>query len=309
VTLAEIVGQPVPVAILKRALATNTLGHAYLFSGEEGVGKETVARAVAEELARQTGTRSTLHVLGGDGSIKIEEIRSLRQTAALAAAGTTVWLLLDAERLTPEAGNALLKTLEEPAPGVHFFLTTAKVQSMLPTIVSRCQHLQFRRIPEEQIRLWLADRTGQDPEEERIRTIARLAQGSLGKALAYWEGSLLEERAGIIDLLKRVPWASYPAVLGFSQLWTENREKIGRELDVILEWHRDLLTVKNGIDLPLYNPGYEQDLQQISALYTNEALFRIIDTILEMKRALAGNGRIRFWLGYLLLMMKRGALT
>lgn len=307
--LDEIIGQTVPVSILKHALKTGTLGHAYLFSGEEGVGKETVARAVAEELAAKKGGLSSLYVLGGEGSIKLDEIRSLRQTATLAATASTVWLILDAERMTPEAGNALLKTLEEPVPHTHFFLTTTKVQSMLPTIVSRCQHLQFRRIPEEEICRWLAKRTQRNPEDEQIRTIAKLAQGSLGRAMAYWEGSLLEEREAIIDKLRRVPRASYAAVLGLSQTWPENRERIDQELDVFLEWHRDLLTVKNGIDIPLYNPGYEQELKQISALYTNEALFAILDTILEMKKAIAGNGRIRFCLGYLLLMMKRGALT
>ncbi|HHT43302.1 MAG TPA: AAA family ATPase [Firmicutes bacterium] len=308
-TLDQIIGQAVPVSILKRALSTNSLGHAYLFSGEEGVGKETTARVVAEELAKQGGPLSSLHVLGGEGSIKIEDIRQLRQSASLASAGNTVWLILDADRLTPEAGNALLKTLEEPVPGTHFFLTTTKVQSMLPTIVSRCQHLQFRRIPEEEICQWLAKQTQQSPADERIRTISRLAQGSLGKALAYWKGSLLEERETVISKLIQVPRASYPAVLGLSQTWPEDREKIHQELQVFLEWHRDLLTVKNGIDLPLYNPGYERQLKEISALYTNDTLFVIIEKIVEMGKAIAGNGRIRFCLGYLLLMMKRGALT
>lgn len=308
-TLDQIIGQAVPVSILKRALSTNSLGHAYLFSGEEGVGKETTARVVAEELAKQGGPLSSLHVLGGEGSIKIEDIRQLRQSASLASAGNTVWLILDADRLTPEAGNALLKTLEEPVPGTHFFLTTTKVQSMLPTIVSRCQHLQFRRIPEEEICQWLAKQTHQSPADERIRTISRLAQGSLGKALAYWKGSLLEERETVISKLIQVPRASYPAVLGLSQTWPEDREKIHQELQVFLEWHRDLLTVKNGIDLPLYNPGYERQLKEISALYTNDTLFVIIEKIVEMGKAIAGNGRIRFCLGYLLLMMKRGALT
>jgi DNA polymerase-3 subunit delta' len=309
VTLDQIIGQAVPVSILKRALSTNSLGHAYLFSGEEGVGKETTARVVAEELAKQGGPLSSLHVLGGEGSIKIEDIRQLRQSASLASAGNTVWLILDADRLTPEAGNALLKTLEEPVPGTHFFLTTTKVQSMLPTIVSRCQHLQFRRIPEEEICQWLAKQTQQSPADERIRTISRLAQGSLGKALAYWKGSLLEERETVISKLIQVPRASYPAVLGLSQTWPEDREKIHQELQVFLEWHRDLLTVKNGIDLPLYNAGYERQLKEISALYTNDTLFVIIEKIVEMGKAIAGNGRIRFCLGYLLLMMKRGALT
>lgn len=308
-TLADVIGQVVPVTILRQALEAGSLGHAYLFSGEEGVGKETVARAVAQELALRTGRPPVLNVLGGEGSIKIEEIRTLRQVASLAAAGTTIWLILDAERLTPEAGNALLKTLEEPVPNTHFILTTTKVQSMLPTIVSRCQHLPFRRIAEGEICRWLAARTQRSPEDERIRAAAKLAQGSLGRALAYFEGTLLEERREIITKLITVPRASFPLVLGMSQSWPENREKIEQELEVFLEWHRDLLTVKNGLNLPLYNPGYEQELQQISALYTDETLLQIIETIIEMRQSIAANGRIRFCLGYVLLMMKRGALT
>ena len=119
----------------------------------------------------------------------------------------------------------------------------------------------------------------------------------------------MEERETVISKLIQVPRASYPAVLGLSQTWPEDREKIHQELQVFLEWHRDLLTVKNGIDLPLYNPGYERQLKEISALYTNDTLFVIIEKIVEMGKAIAGNGRIRFCLGYLLLMMKRGALT
>ena len=194
-TLDDIVGQVVPVTILKRGLATGTLGHAYLFSGEEGMGKETTARAVANELQRQGGSRSELHVLSGDGSIGVEEIRDLRQKVAYASTANTVWIIRDAERMTIPASNALLKTLEEPRPGTYFFLTTSQVHSLLPTIISRCQHLPFRTIDEDQICSWLIERAGVEPSDLKVRTVARLAQGSLGKAWEYWQGSLLEYRA------------------------------------------------------------------------------------------------------------------
>ncbi|NMB00316.1 MAG: AAA family ATPase [Firmicutes bacterium] len=308
-TLDQIVGQVVPVSILKRALNTGTLGHAYLFSGEEGLGKETVARAVAHELRKQGGPISELHVLGGEGSIGVGEIRSLRNKASLSKSGNSIWIILNVERLTPEASNAFLKILEEPPVGTYFFLTTTIVHKLLPTIISRCQHLPFRRVAEQDICLWLADRTRQSPEDAQIRSVARLAQGSPGKALALLEGALLQERDAVIAKLMEVPRASYPEVLGLSQNWPEDRNRVDRELQLFLEWHRDLLMVKNGINLPLYNPGYERELAEISELYTNKGLLMIIENILEMRQAIAGNGRIRFCLGYVLLMMKRGALT
>ena len=308
-TLDQIVGQAVPIAILKRALSTNTLGHAYLFSGEEGLGKETVARAVAKELQEQGGSFSELNVIDGDGSIGVDEIRELRRRAFLTKSGNSVWLLLEAERLTVEASNSLLKVLEEPPPGTYFFLTTTKMQSLPATIVSRCQHLPFRPLAEEEVCLWLANHSGLTPQDPKIRSAARLAQGSLGKAQAYLNGTLFDARDAVIAQLIRLPRASYPEVLGLSQNWPEDRSKVSRELQLFLEWYRDLLLIRNGIDLPLYNPGYKQELAEISELYTNQSLLMIIEQIREMKKAIAGNGRIRFCLGYLMLMMKRGALT
>ncbi len=308
-TLDHIVGQVVPVSILRRALSTKSIGHAYLFSGPEGVGKETVARAVAHELAEQGGPLSAIHVLGGEETIKREEIIVLRREAALAPAGHSIWILLDAHRLTPEASNALLKTLEEPPEGTYFFLTTTQIHSLLPTILSRCQHLPFRRIPEGDIALWLAKRTDSSVEDVKIQSIAKLAHGSLGRAWAYWEGSLLEEREAVVAKLMEVPKLCYPRVLGLSQSWPEDRKKITGELQLLLEWHRDLLIVKNGAELPLYNPGYKRELEEISAFYTNQDLIMIMEQIIESGKAIAGNGRIRFYLGYLLLLMKKGALT
>ncbi len=308
-TLDHIVGQVVPVSILRRALGTHTIGHAYLFSGPEGVGKETVARAVAHELAELGGPLSEIHVLGGDETIKREEIIDLRREAALAPAGYSMWIIVDAHRLTPEASNALLKTLEEPPRGTFFFLTTTQVHSLLPTILSRCQHLPFRRIAEADIVKWLAKRTGSSVEDLKIRSIATLAHGSLGKAWAYWEGSLLEEREAVVAKLIEVPKLSYPRILGLSQGWPEDRKKIMGELQLFLEWYRDVLIIKNGADLPLYNPGYRQELEEISTFYASHNLVMIMEQIIEAGKAIAANGRIRFYLGYLLLLMKKGALT
>ncbi|MDI9485151.1 MAG: hypothetical protein QM372_06765 [Bacillota bacterium] len=309
VTLDEIIGQAVPVSVLQQALAANTMGHAYLFSGIEGVGKETAARAAAAVLAKLGGPLSEVHVLGGEATIKVDEIKEVCRQAALKPAGNSIWIILDAERLTADAGNVLLKTLEEPPQGTYFFLTTTQVHALLPTIVSRCQHLPFGRIGEEEIVQWLAERTGVPADDEKIRSIARLARGSLGRALAYWEGSLLDERQALLAQLIRVPRLSYPEILGLSQNWPEDRQRIASELQIILEWHRDLYVVKHGAELPLYNPGYRRELEEIGSLYANEDLLKIMDQIIETGKAIAGNGRIRFYIGYLLLLMKKGALT
>lgn len=308
-TLDDIVGQTVPVSILKNALDANTMGHAYLFSGAKGLGKRTVARAVAHKLAERGGPLSEVHVIGGEETIKREEIVDLRRRVALAPAGHSIWIILDAHRLTVEASNALLKTLEEPPSGTYFILTTTQVHSLLTTIVSRCQHLPFRRISEEDICQWLANRANLSPDDAKIRSVARMAHGSLGKAWAYWKGFLLEAHDALVAKFIEVPKSSYPQVLGLSQSWPEDRQMILSELQLLSQWHRDLLIAKNGSDLPLYNASYKRELEEISSYYSQQDLVMIMEQIIETGKAIAGNGRIRFHIGYLLLLMKKGALT
>lgn len=307
-TLDEIVGQTVPISILRRGLSTGTLGHAYLLSGDRGLGKETTARAVARELVAQGGPMSELTMITGTDSIKIEHIRELRERASYSTAGNAVWIITDVERMTPEASNAFLKTLEEPRKGTFFFLTTTQVNNLLPTIVSRCLHLPFRSISEADICAWLAERTQSKPDDKKIQSIARLAHGSIGRAWDYWEGPLFERRDEVLSTLVKVPSLSYPEVLGLSLAWPEDRTLVSQDLRLFLSWQRDLLTVKNKLDLALYNPDYEAELVRISEYYSNHTLFQIIQQITEMGQAIKGNARIRFCLGYLLLLMKKGAL-
>src|SRR5690554_4990255 len=137
VGLDSIVGQSLAVSILRRGLETNTLSHAYLFHGDAGLGKETTARAVADELIKQGGIYSQFRVIEGTPSIKIEQIRLLKEQSEYSQNGNLVWLIKDVDNMTPQAANAFLKTLEEPVKGVYFFLTTTSLHSLLPTIVSR----------------------------------------------------------------------------------------------------------------------------------------------------------------------------
>jgi DNA polymerase-3 subunit delta' len=298
-TLLEVLGQPVAVTILENSRAQGRLAHAYLFYGDEGVGKETAVRILA--------AGSHLHVIEGSPAIKIEQIRMLRQQSSYIQSGSSVWLIKDADNMTVEAANAFLKVLEEPSPGVYFFLTTTNIHRILPTIVSRCQVVPFRAIPEEMIQKYLAQKYSQASDDPKVRLIARMARGSIGRALEYWEGPLLERRQQVLETLIRIPASSYPEVLGFSQRWEEERVQVIEDLQLMLGWYRDLAAVKSGSTVSLYNPDYAGKLQEISQVYSYRALCEIMHEISEMQAAIAGNARPRFVLGRLFLSMKKGA--
>lgn len=162
----EIVGQNNIVATLKNAIQKNRLAHAYLFAGPRGVGKTSTARILAKALNCKNGPTikpcgvcpvcteitqgRSLDVIEIDGASNrlIDDIRTLRENVKFAPTQGRfkIYIIDEVHMLTTEAFNALLKTLEEPPPFVKFIFATTTPHKVIPTILSRCQRLDFRRI-------------------------------------------------------------------------------------------------------------------------------------------------------------------
>jgi DNA polymerase-3 subunit gamma/tau len=204
-TFDEVVGQDHVVRTLKNAIATNRLAQAYLFVGPRGIGKTTIARLVAKALNCEKGPTPTpcgvcdackeiaagqsLDVIEIDGASnnKVEQVRELIENARyLPARGKyKIYLIDEVHMLTTAAFNALLKTLEEPPPHVKFIFATTEPDKVLPTILSRCQRFDLRRIPAPLIAAHLrliAGKEKLDLSEDAAIAIARGAQGGLRDA-------------------------------------------------------------------------------------------------------------------------------
>src|ERR671911_844211 len=200
-----IVGQEPVVRTLRRAIETDRVSHAYLFSGPRGTGKTSTAKVLAMGLNCEKGPtpepdgtcdscraimgNSSMDVLEMDAASNrgIDEIRDLRDKVNLApvAGRMRVYIIDEVHMLTAEAFNALLKMLEEPPEHVVFVLATTEKQKVLPTIISRCQSFDFRRPSIETLVGKLeeiAGAEGIEVEPEALTVIAREGRGSFRDA-------------------------------------------------------------------------------------------------------------------------------
>lgn len=202
---ADVVGQEHVTQTLSNAIASGRIAHAYLFSGPRGTGKTTIARIFAKCLNATDGPSvdfkdddercveitqgRALDVLEIDGASNngVEQVRELRDTAPYAPATCRykVYIIDEVHMLTTAAFNALLKTLEEPPAHVKFLFATTEPEKVLPTILSRCQRFDLRRIPAAKIVSHLeliAKQEGVTIEPPALQAIARGADGGMRDA-------------------------------------------------------------------------------------------------------------------------------
>ncbi len=201
----EIVGQRATVTALRNQVKFGQIGHAYLFCGTRGTGKTSTAKVFARavnclhpvdgnpcnecELCREAETGFNVIEIDAASNNSVDNVRDLREDVQYtpSAGKYKVYIIDEVHMLSPAAFNALLKTLEEPPEHVIFVLATTDPQKVLPTIVSRCQRYDFKRITTEEIREhlgWVCRKEGIEADEEALRYIASIADGGMRDALS-----------------------------------------------------------------------------------------------------------------------------
>jgi DNA polymerase-3 subunit gamma/tau len=206
-TFDDVIGQPHIVQTLLNAVSTKRVAHAYLFSGTRGVGKTTVARILAKALNCEQGPTghpcnscpncqeiahgSSVDVVEIDGAsnTSVDDVREIRENVKFTPfrGQYRVYIIDEVHMLSNSAFNALLKTLEEPPAHVVFIFATTEIHKIPATILSRCQHYNFRRIAQAEIIERLRHVAGQEQlalEERSLVALARASEGSLRDALS-----------------------------------------------------------------------------------------------------------------------------
>jgi len=283
-TFSRIVGQQQSLRILRRAIADGRLHHALLFHGPEAVGKRTVALAVAAAL-------NCTHVKEADACgrcvacsridrgihpdvalitlektvIPIDAIRRLRQEAACRPfeGRRRVFILDPADRMSPDAQNALLKTLEEPSPSSNLILVTTRPMHLLPTTRSRCQSMAFGTLPAAAMAPHLRERRGLS-EIDALR-VARLSGGRLGAAMSLDLGehdAAFDLMTGILDAVAGGAAGRVPDTV---ESFGGDTESIERSLTGLAVIVRDLIVLAAGAEPgTLVHAGHEEKLHALA---------------------------------------------
>ncbi|MEM6911913.1 MAG: DNA polymerase III subunit gamma/tau [Verrucomicrobiota bacterium] len=327
-TFADVLGQDHVVQTLRNAIEQNRIAQAYLFVGPRGTGKTSTARILAkalncpggpqidfdpeDEVCREIAEGRSLDVLEIDGASNnsVDQIRDLRETVRYAPSSGNfkIYYIDEVHMLTTQAFNALLKTLEEPPPHVKFLFATTEPNKILPTIISRCQRFDLRRIPTPLIArhlLEIAQAEGITLEEAAAYAVAKGAEGGMRDAqsmldqLVAFCGDHIAENdvleifgftsqesvASLVDCLLQRRTAD---ALHQSKAFHESGKDLSRLLSDLISHLRDVLVQKVDPqhEAPDLAPELRQHLARQAEQISQEKLLHLLDVLSETETRL-----------------------
>ena len=299
-SFSEIVGHEQIKEHMQAAIRDKKPFHAYLFQGEEGVGKEALARTFAAGLQCQSESTDkpckecvscrqmesgnqpdVIWVTREKASLGVDEIREqLCNTMDIKPFSSPykIYLVPEAEKMTEAAQNALVTTIEEPPEYGIVILMTSNISALLPTIQSRCLTMEFRPLSTAVVESFVKEHW-QVPDYQ-ARASAAFAQGNLGKAMRYAKSEdFIERKDHIISLLRHVEQMDLSEMLAVIKDLGTRKDEVRDYIDLMVLWYRDVLLFKATKDI-------NQLLFQDEASYiSREASHRSYEKIEEILQA------------------------
>ena len=347
-TFDELVGQQAIVKTLENALKKNKISHAYLFCGPRGTGKTSVARLFAKALncekglgeqcnecdnckAIMEGSHPDVIEIDAASNSGVEEARSLIEKVRYSPikGRYKVYIIDEVHMMTNSAFNALLKTLEEPPSYVVFILCTTEPYKLLPTIISRCQKYEFKKISDEDLttlikRVLLAE--GVSADKEAIDLLVELANGGARDALSLLDQIIayaideikvsdIEQVFGLTSSTEKVTLLKYIASGDTLNVLNKYQGFLSRNVDVMRLTDELLVTLKDCLiyretkneDLIITNIGIAKELSNIfSSNLLNQMIQLLIDCQKDFKVSSNANFTFEIYLLKLLDLSKNG---
>lgn len=311
---------------LQNAIDMKKISHAYILNGQEGIGKKSLARVFAKTIQCEQGgsnpcgtCHSCLQAESGNqpdiiwvkhekpSTISVDDVRTQVNSDILIKPYSSrykVYIIDEAQKMTTQAQNALLKTIEEPPEYGIIVLLTTNADSLLPTILSRCVTLNLKPLSNKEVEKYLMEK--EKVPDYMAHFAASFAQGRLGRAISIVSSEDFNElKNKVIHLLKNVNDMELPELIEQIKDASSYKNNIEDYIDFMMMWYRDVLMYKSTNDANLV--VFKDELKAIRTDATNrsyDGLNRILTAMDVAKVRLAANVNFELAMELMLLTIK-----
>jgi DNA polymerase III subunit delta' len=324
----QIIGHENIIQHLQNAIGSSKVSHAYIFHGEEGMGKKTLAAAFAKTLqCEERGIlpcdrcKSCMQAASGNhpdiiwvthekASIGVDDIRLQVNADILVKpynSAYKIYIIDDAEKLTEQAQNALLKTIEEPPEYAIILLLASNTSVILPTILSRCILLNLKPVDKLKIKEFLM--VQHQVPDYMAEVAASFSGGNVGKAIKYASSEDFNQIKGdVLHILKYIDDMELYEVISGLKVLTSSKNNIEDYIDLMILWYRDILMYKATIDPDLLL--YREELTFIKKqanIRSYEGVEKIISAMEKAKIRLKANVNFDIAIELMLLTIKENS--
>ncbi|ACL74547.1 DNA polymerase III subunit delta' [Ruminiclostridium cellulolyticum] len=311
------------ISALRTAIQKDNVSHAYIFEGPDGVGKRATALKFASmlmcredqfpcgeckscQLYREASNPDFQEIIQKDKSISVEEIRNILKGLVIRPlySDYKVIIINDADTMTIQAQNALLKSLEEPPPYVVFILTVQSLAAVAQTIRSRCQRILFNRLSHEDIMEIMESKYG--PRQSDWEFIVSYADGVAGTALELAESPhSLELREEVLEFTSRLVSDRDADPFKFYETFEKNNDRVDYILHVILLYFRDLLIYKETGDTSLLINSDKKDMIIRNVELSFSHIIKCIQAVWDARRGLGNNANFQLAIEVMLMKIQK----
>lgn len=303
--LDKVYGHENVKAVLNAALRTGRIGHAYIFTGVQGVGKYTMARLFANRIvgtsAKEhpdiiTVTNEWCGVLSKSNMLLADTVREMRRDIYIRpySSDRKVYIVPHADTMNTAAQNSILKVFEEPPLYCTIILLAENSSKFLPTILSRATEIRFNPLPEKTVADYLKENCGLSAEEAAAKAV--MSGGSIGSALSLLSSSEAEQlRNNTISYFMRLTSSENRDIFEFAKFLKANKDNMNFILSVLKSFFNDFIHMKFGVSdsIGIVNADKIKEIKQLAAAATKRAAVQFLDITVKYEKIIASNANFR----------------